>query len=160
MLWKHSQANLCTGSNITVSAASTIKVNLLPGVWTSLRYLPTVLHVDILHRDTHTHACTFCGMLQGVRGAKLVNRCNVARGEIERHSRKAPIHVRQHYVCVSTTCEPDRCQAASCKKQEVCVPKRFSINSQIYPHLLATPRQAPTPDLGNSSSPGGLEKEK
>lgn len=153
MLWKHSQANLCTGSNITVSAASTIKVNLLPGVWTSLRNLPTALHVDILHRYTHT----FCGMLQGVWGAKLVNRCDTARGEIERHSRKALIHVRQYHVCVSAMCEPDTCQAASCKKQWVCVPKDFSLNSQIYPCILATPCQAPTPGLGNSSSSGGKE---
>lgn len=35
------------------------------------------------------------------------------------------------------------------------MPWDFSIKRQIYPHLLVTPRQAPTPDLGNNSSSGG-----
>lgn len=142
---------MCWKQHNSISAASTIKVNFLPGVWNLLRYLPIAFHVDRLHRHTHP---AFCGMLQGVWG-HLVNRCNTSRGEIERHVRKALIHVRQYHVCVSTMCQPDTCQAASCKKQRVCVPNEFYPNKQIDPHLLATLHQAATPGLGNSSSSGG-----
>lgn len=57
MPWKHSQADLWTGSSI--SATSTIKVNFLPGVCTLPRYHPTALQ-EMCCTDTHTPSETRC----------------------------------------------------------------------------------------------------
>lgn len=111
MPWKHSQANLCTGSSIRAW------VPPAPSSWifsqVSAPHSGTSPQPFRGMHCTDTH--TFCDTLRGVWDAELVSRCNAARREIERQSRKALIRLRRDHVRVSTMCEPDTCQAASCK---------------------------------------------